>query len=364
MGLMGKLEDVSLPEILQILALTGKTGKLVLSSIGGNALVVVRGGRIIYAASNSARETIGHLLVCRGLVGEDVLLEALGRQHVSREERRLGAILADMGAIGWDALAAVVREQVEAVVRELLGWRTGFFRFEPLDIAEHGEVAVDLRDLLFDEGVDTEQLVLSLAAKVDRMGLERAIGSGSQTVEAPRPGEELKTLKELMLEIRTSPFIGEVTLRIARYASEVVRRGVFFMAREDAFAGIAQFGVDVPGRDPEAVVRTLIVPRGEPSILQAAVEDGHLLRRELEPGHWNQHLVAALGGHAPTTVLAAPLFVSERVMAVLYGDNAPDNDPIGPTDGLELLLIDAGLALEKSALETWFRDLEDQLFSR
>lgn len=364
MGLMGKLEDVALPEILQVLALTGKTGKLVLSSVGGNALIVVREGRIIYAASNSARETIGHLLVCRGMVDEDLLLEALSRQHVSREERRLGAILVDMGAISWQALALVVREQVEAVVRELFGWRSGFFKFEPLDIAEHGEVAVDLRDLLFEQGVDAEQVVLGLTAKIDRAGLAEAVSGTRSAAEPPRSGEELKTLKELMLEIRTCPFIGEVTLRIARYAREVVRRGVFFMVRDEAFAGIAHFGLDLPGRDADEVVRGLVIPLGEASVLQAVVGERRLLRRPLEPGRWNQHLATELGGHVPAAVLAAPLFVSERVAAVLYGDNAPDDEPIGPTEGLELLLIDAGLALEKSALESWFRDLEDQLFAR
>jgi len=39
------------------------------------------------------------------------------------------------------------------------------------------------------------------------------------------------------------------------------------------------------------------------------------------------------------------------VVAVLYGDNLPDEKPIGDTEALEIFLSQAGLAMEKALLE-------------
>ena len=46
-----------------------------------------------------------------------------------------------------------------------------------------------------------------------------------------------------------------------------------------------------------------------------------------------------------------PLISEGRVVAVLYGDNLPENKPIGDTETLEIFLSQAGLAMEKALLE-------------
>ena len=64
MSLVGRLEDIELPELIQFLANNRKTGRLTLSRRDGHGVVLMRLGRILYAASNSVRETLGSLLVC------------------------------------------------------------------------------------------------------------------------------------------------------------------------------------------------------------------------------------------------------------------------------------------------------------
>ena len=68
--LAGKLEDVTLPGLLQMLAVRRRTGKLTVTSRDALGVVVLRDGFIIYAATNSAREMLGNLLVCNRLVDE------------------------------------------------------------------------------------------------------------------------------------------------------------------------------------------------------------------------------------------------------------------------------------------------------
>jgi hypothetical protein len=40
-----------------------------------------------------------------------------------------------------------------------------------------------------------------------------------------------------------------------------------------------------------------------------------------------------------------------RVVAILYGDNLPEQTPVGDTEALEIFLSQAGLAMEKALLE-------------
>ena len=55
------------------------------------------------------------------------------------------------------------------------------------------------------------------------------------------------------------------------------------------------------------------------------------------------------------------MIVNGNVVALLYGDNLPAGSPIGPIDALELLMLEAGLAMEKTTLEIRLRTLQERL---
>ncbi len=61
MQLKGKLEKYDFSDILQMLSSSGRTGKLALTQRAGQGVIVLRRGRIIYAASSSVRETLGNM---------------------------------------------------------------------------------------------------------------------------------------------------------------------------------------------------------------------------------------------------------------------------------------------------------------
>ena len=58
-----------------------------------------------------------------------------------------------------------------------------------------------------------------------------------------------------------------------------------------------------------------------------------------------------LGGSWPAESFLAPVMTAERVVAFLYGDNVPNTDPIGETEGLEAFLRIAAVALGKTRLQ-------------
>ncbi len=382
MLLTGKLEKLDFADLLQMLAGSGKSGKLSLTQPGGQGVIVLRQGRIVYAASSSVRETLGNMLLCKGLITEAQLQEGLALQRDSRVERRLGAILVDRGVISPEALRTVVVEQFERVVLEIFEWNRGFFRFEDLEVPDRGEVEVDAHEFLLADGLAADQVLLETAVRLDETSGPAAsrpakpAGTPAPTSPVRRPSPDdplpawavestpsepsrLSSLKSVMAEFHAPEFTGELSLSILNFAQRLVHRGVLFRSNPLGFAGVGQFGIEPPAGAGADFVRTLTVPLQGPSILREAIGRKAVFRGALERTEVNRELIAGLGGGWPTEVVAAPLLVNGRVLLIFYGDNLPGGEPIGPVDELEVVMLHAGLAMEKNALARRIEHLEE-----
>jgi hypothetical protein len=353
MGLAGKLEDLRMPELLQVLALAGKSGKLVLSRSDGFGLIVLRRGKIIYAVCNGVRETFGHILMCRGLLDDKTLAKALERQHRSRKERRLGAILVEMGALDAATVESVISEQTAKVIAELFTWPGGFFRFDAAEIPDRGEIEVDARDFLMSDGVDGERVALSILVKLE--GGDDAMPQRFGTVpdeegdRLPASGAartQTASLGAIMSDVHTPAFRGEATRSLLLAAARIVNRGVVFAVRRNDLVGMGQFGLVGDAEPPDQRVRRLIVPLKEPSVLATAVASRSLYLGPLDDTPWNRRLFQQLGGERQPEVVVVPIVASGAVAAVFYGDNAPAGGRIANTGALELLALEAGAALD------------------
>jgi hypothetical protein len=151
---------------------------------------------------------------------------------------------------------------------------------------------------------------------------------------------------------------------ILRYASSLVNRGLLFHFGTDHVSGIGQFGLGAEGvgaPEIDARVRAFSVPRGRPSIFLDVTEMMQTYRGPLKPCRWNDELLRLLGGPAPNEVIAIPIVVEGMIAAVFYGDNVPDTEPIGSVKGLELLMIEAGLAMERRVLQAKLQRVEGRL---
>ena len=69
--------------LLQVLAQGSKSGKLTVTQRGAQAIVLLREGRIVYAAASFAYETLGNILVCSDRIDEETLSKALAVQFSS-----------------------------------------------------------------------------------------------------------------------------------------------------------------------------------------------------------------------------------------------------------------------------------------
>jgi len=130
MKLEGSLDTFSLPDILQLLAMTKKTGALRLtsSSAGTTGVVRVADGAVSAAASDLSRQALARRVVGAALVGDEALAAAVER---ARQESGVGVVraLLDAGALTEDAVVPIARQQVIDAVCDLLRWPEGDFAF-------------------------------------------------------------------------------------------------------------------------------------------------------------------------------------------------------------------------------------------
>jgi CheY-like chemotaxis protein len=183
MSLVGNLEDLSLPDILQIVSLSRKSGILMLEREGQQGKILIREGRVIQTVSPRAGTTLGELLASRGLVGTDDLRKALDLQRAGENRELLGSILVRLGLMEEAALEKVVQEQIEDAIVYFLSWKEGTFSFELADIKSRGEFSVDPQAFILERGIDTQWLVLEGTRLID----ERSRGRGTG---APEPAAE------------------------------------------------------------------------------------------------------------------------------------------------------------------------------
>jgi hypothetical protein len=340
-SLAGRLEEIELAELLHFLALNNRTGKVTLSRRAAHGLVVVRLGRIVYAASSSVRETFGNILVCRGLVTPEVLAEALERQHAAADGRRLGALLVESGAIDEGQLQEALKQQTGLVVQELCRWRSGYFKFEVTPVASSGDIGVDAEELVVTGGVATEQVLLEAMTRID------------EAAPAPEPPSTPRAIASAPL----APALrGEVTLGLLRRAAPIVGRGGLLVLRGDEAHGAGQLGLG--GDDPEGLARSVRLPLGEPSVVAQAVEQRESWRGAVPAGAANDRLLELLGGPRPGEALVVPMILREGAGLVFYGDDLGAPGRLGAIDDREWALLEAGLAMERDLLEQYLADFE------
>ena len=400
MALVGKLEDLQLAELFHLLSLFRKTGKLTLTSGGATGTFYFRNGKICHASNGCPGPALGELLVRRSLISPGQLETALRHQVERTEWRRLGTVLVELGMVAREDLDVLLRERLQAVTGEFLQLESGFFSFKPQEARPAQPVPASTEDLDLGDGINTDGFILDLLTRLDEVhrpaGGEPApeVQPERRLSEPPSSNElgtlldylidgatiadleeigpsrfegpdELGDLCSLMTEIqlRSPSYTGEIALMILRYASNLVNRGVLFRVGDDAVTAIGQFGLG-RGEQPVAVearLKSFSVPRDEPSIFLEVAEMMHTYRGPLKPCRWNDELVRRLGGPRAREAVAIPIVVDGMMAAVFYGDNVPKQDAIGSVKGIELLMIEAGLAMERRLLQAKLRRVEEQL---
>jgi len=161
MAIEGSLREASLPDVVQLLFLGRRTGRLALADRQRHASIWFDGGWIVHASIVNRRDRLGEILVKSGPVSQARLDEALAIQ-VAQPGRRVGDLLVSIGALGQDELRRFIRRHVEEALYSLFSWSTGTFRFEAGVMADPEEVV---------DRFNPEAILLEGARRVDEWSL-------------------------------------------------------------------------------------------------------------------------------------------------------------------------------------------------
>ena len=377
MSLVGRLEDLALPDIFQIISLSKKTGTLIVRSRKGTGMVVFKNGQVIQAANDGVRDSLGNILVSQGMLNEAALSQALAQQK-KFPDKPLGMILVEMGSVPAQTLETVIRKQIEEIIYDLLSWEEGFFNFELGETAPKDKIEIDTQEFLLKSGLNAEYLLMegtrildekrkdmpkqaaSPAPPVHHESYEPAKEEFRERIEKEEPRKEITILKSMFDELRFPTATSEVTLLILRYASEFVNRAVLFMVKKDEVRGLGQFGIELKGASPDQVVRNIKIPLNKPSLFSSVLETRRGCHGPIEANEANTYLANELGGAMPESIMAIPLVVNGKVALIVYGDNLPERKPLGGMDTLEIFMNQAGMALEKALLQNRLTELQKE----
>jgi CheY-like chemotaxis protein len=125
---IGSLEDLSFPDILQVVHVSKQSGTLVLSVPSGERRVRFRNGLVCGATLGARGAELEEVLLQRGLVDARALGAARARHAETGEP--LSSALVALGAITQESIEQVVRRELQAILRSLVLLQDGEFRFE------------------------------------------------------------------------------------------------------------------------------------------------------------------------------------------------------------------------------------------
>ena len=129
MLLRGNLKEFSLPNILQLVNLSAKSGALTIRRDNQWGRIFFRKGLICYAFSVPQYLPLGERLVRDGAITAAQLRRALTVQEGGAGGVRIGGILLAEGALDHATLEHAVREQIQGAAFDFFGWPDGAFEF-------------------------------------------------------------------------------------------------------------------------------------------------------------------------------------------------------------------------------------------
>lgn len=372
MSLVGRLEDIALSDIFQILSIGRKTGTLVLKGSRGNALIVFKNGLVVRAETDDIDRTLGEDLLNAGIIKDTIFHLASGVKK-KLPAKSIPEILYEFGSINKDALEKITRKRIEKVVCQLLFWQDGDFQFELDDIDPKGKVEIPDHGWELSKGMSPEYLLVEGARVHDESSQTRLVSTeeltGFKREEVEWEGEwevqpppverkDISSLRALTQELRFPNSASEITLLILRFASDIFQRGILFMVGDREIVGLGQFGLDI--EKPDEKIREIILLFEESNFLNKIIMGKRPYKGSIEKDRVTEELINEIDGGWPGEAALFPLIAEGRVVALLYCDNLTTGEKIIETEGLEIFIDQAGLALEKSLLQRRIQEMENK----
>lgn len=356
MSIFGDLQDLSLADIIQIIAGSQKTGVLYVNADEGRSTIVFKNGFVVSASKPDLANRLGQLLRRENQISQIELEMCLKEQQ--QTGRPLGEILLEQLLVTRDQLQGLMKLQVMETVNEIVNLSEGSFSFQANAQLPPDQIAFDAQHLLLD-----------VAFLQDTMGQRRAVvdagsfspqnliaGMDDDGVSVEERGEKdgqsalIPLVRELAEELARPKDSTEVSLLVLRLAAECFDRCLFFVATAECLVGCGGFGFILHSETQQLSANRIVIPLREASLFRMVYESKQVYRGTLLEGAWGRDLIAKHSHRLPNEVIVLPIVCQDEVIAILYGDNGVGQADIPSSDLLQIFLLQAGMALENSRL--------------
>lgn len=143
-GLSGNIEKFTLPEILQLVATSKKSGTLGIQRDDSIVMIYFKEGNVIYAYGPRQTFHLGQLLREKDIISDRQLEQAIAIQSKLENSKRLGEIMISRKFIDRSDLEKVVTRQIEELLYSLMSWTSGSFKFYEDQLPTEEEITVEV----------------------------------------------------------------------------------------------------------------------------------------------------------------------------------------------------------------------------
>jgi hypothetical protein len=195
MSFQGRIEDVAVTDVMQLIRLGGHSGTLTIRAGEEEALIGFERGRLVSAWSSRSLR-LGELLLAAGVLDDPALQRALDAQESERPRRTIGQVLVRQGATSPDMIRQVVGQEIERVVKEVLAWPVGTFDFALDDLTPLVEVSRFSGSPKVD--MDTQQVILEVLQTMEEDSNRAACQPPTPTEGAPEGSEPVEEFVQVL----------------------------------------------------------------------------------------------------------------------------------------------------------------------
>lgn len=175
-------------------------------------------------------------------------------------------------------------------------------------------------------------------------------------------GEPMRVLREWSARLRDqrdpSP-PSDVLRLVLDFAGRHFDRALVFWVRDGEAHAVAQRGFAAAGTPEDAAIAATCFGTDALPAFRKVLE-GRAPARVAVDAPADAGFLARLGAAVPTELYVAPIESGDQVAALLYADNGPSGRALGDTSAIEVMVHEAGLALDRAVLERALEQVEGQ----
>jgi hypothetical protein len=181
LSIQGTLAETTVPDLFRSLVRSGETGIVSLEAPGRSDSIYFHEGRIVFASSSDHDLALGEILLRGGELTLQQYNHAMDRLVV---QRRIGALLCELGYLEPDGLMRALERQANTIVLNAIRYRTGSYTVEFTDEFPQEIVTLPLNTerLILDgvQSIEYWSLISRGVARLDRI-LQQVPGADMRT---------------------------------------------------------------------------------------------------------------------------------------------------------------------------------------